>query len=266
MKLAVVLYHDEPYIDFEWSIKDKRGNPLPEGGWLSFPTTIENPQFRLYRTGSIVDPAKDIIPGSNRHMAAVDGGVTVTGSDGVGLAICPLDTPLVSLGEPGLYKYGLDYVPTKPDVYVNLFNSMWSTNFPLWIDGTWSTRVRVWVTQKGSDITRATMEARTPCLAEYADGPMGDLQTSAEGLSLSMKSVVVTSFGPDPYRKGLLLRLWETGGKSGECTIALPKAMNAMVATEVDLRSRPTGKTYRIENGRIKVRFGKFKPVSLLLK
>ena len=46
-----------------------------------------------------------------------------------------MDSPLVSLDEPGCWKYSLDFVPKRPSVYVNLFNNQWTTNFRLWNQG-----------------------------------------------------------------------------------------------------------------------------------
>ena len=38
-----------------------------------------------------------------------------------------------------------DFVARKPDVFVNLFNNVYSTNFAQWIEGSWPLRVRLWV-------------------------------------------------------------------------------------------------------------------------
>ena len=47
----------------------------------------------------------------------------------------------VSLGDTGIYKYLRDYrEPDKAIAYFNLFNNMWGTNFPQWIEGDLSYR------------------------------------------------------------------------------------------------------------------------------
>ena len=69
------------------------------------------------------------------------------------MGICPIDSPCVSLGEPGLWRYSQAFQPQKPTVFVNLYNNEWNTNFPEWQDGTWSSRVRLWPTQ-GEDSAR----------------------------------------------------------------------------------------------------------------
>ena len=105
---------------------------------MCLPFNIESPQFRVGRLGSIIDPSKDIVPGANRDLFAVDTGVAVFGPDGRGFGICPLDSPLVSLGGPGGWKYTTNSVSQRAAVFVNLFNNQWTTNFRLWNEGTWT--------------------------------------------------------------------------------------------------------------------------------
>ena len=88
-------------------------------------------------------------------MMAVATGVAITGADQAGAAICPLDSPLVSLDSPGLWNWSLDFVPKKPIVFVNLYNNMFNTNFPLWQDGSWSERVRVWPIAAGTGAAKS---------------------------------------------------------------------------------------------------------------
>lgn len=47
------------------------------------------------------NPATDIQSGANRHLYAAEYGITITGRDGAGIAVCLLDHPLISLGVPG---------------------------------------------------------------------------------------------------------------------------------------------------------------------
>jgi len=112
----------------------------------------------------------------------------MAGSDGPGIGLCPLDSSCVSLDEPGLWKFSLDFKPKKSAAFVNLYNNEWNTNFPEWQDGSWSSRVRLWVTRGGGlgeDLIVPSWEARLPLVAAVADGPAGKLAKKAQGLSLS---------------------------------------------------------------------------------
>ena len=193
------------WVEVEWHVTDKTANKIPEGGWLCLPFAVEGPHFTVGRLGGTMDPARDIIPGANRHLMAVASGVAVTSANGYGAAMCPLDSPLVSLGRPGLWEWSLDYVPKTSAVFVNLYNNMWNTNFPLWQDGSWSERVRLWPTAAGADIPEdlavESWEARLPLLAAAANGPAGKLPISQAGLTLSRRGVLVTAHRRRPRRQ-----------------------------------------------------------------
>ena len=135
---------DQPYLDVEITLHNKPADPWPEAGWLCLPVKAAQPRFRLGRLGSIIDPAHDTLPGTNRYIWALNSGLTVTDSQGHGMGLCPMDHPLVSLDVPGCWKFSRDFLPTRPLVYVNLFNNQWTTNFRLWNEGTWTSRVRLW--------------------------------------------------------------------------------------------------------------------------
>ena len=182
-QLRVTLYAGEPWLDLEWSIANKTPDPWPEGGWLCFPLRADNPAFRLARLGSIVDPAKDLVRSSNHDLFCLNGGLAVEGADGSRTGICPIDAQLVSLERPGLWHYSRDFVAHKPDVFVSLFNNLYSTNFAQWIDGSWSSRVRLWSIDRRestpSSLIGNSWEARVACLAAVADGRAG--QAAAAG-------------------------------------------------------------------------------------
>jgi len=269
VQISYTLYNDRPYLDIEWSIVDKTPNPLPEGGWLCLPLNIEHPQFKLGRVGSIIDPATDIIPGGNRRLLCLNSGMTVTGPDGNGVGICPMDSPLVSLGEPGLWKYSDDYVPTKANVYINLYNNMWNTNFPLWQEGSWRSRVRIWAVHGGDNernLITPSWEARMPLTAAFADGPGGKLPATESGLALSRRGVLVTNFGPDPYSEHTLLRVWEQAGVSGKLTVTLPAGLKATKALPVNLRGEPAGAAIPISAATFTIDLPAYAPASLVLK
>lgn len=269
VNVSYTLYEKQPYLDVEWRVEDKTPNPLPEGGWLCLPFAIERPHFKLARLGSLTDPAKDLVTGANRHMFCLNSGMTITGEDGYGIALCPLDSPLVSLGEPGLWKFSLDYMPGKARVFVNLYNNQWDTNFPLWQEGSWSSRIRLWIVRPGmgnQDLIRNSWETRAPLLVSRAAGPGGKLPLDSSGLTLSRQGVLATFFGPDPYSEKLLIRLWELAGSSGSLTVTLPAGVNAVRALPVNLRGEPLEPAVEIKHRTFKIKIPAFAPVSYVLQ
>lgn len=267
--LIMTFPRHQPYADVEWRVTEKIPDPLPEGGWLCFPFAVTQPRFLLGRLGGPIDPTKDIVLGANRHYYCLNTGLTIRGPDGAGVGLCPLDAPCVSLDEPGLWKFSLDYLPQKPTAFVNLYNNEWNTNFPEWQDGSWSSRVRLWPTGRNFDTAAALIipswEARLPLLAVVADGPAGNLPKTQAGLRVSRAGVLVTAFGQNPDDGGMLLRVWEQSGESGALTVTLPVGLKAKSAQPVDLRSTPLGEPLRIRGSRITVPVKAYAPLSLKL-
>jgi alpha-mannosidase len=254
-----------PLVDVDWRVTDKTPNKIPEGGWLCFPLAIEKPRFTVGRPGGPIDPATDIVAGGNRHLMAVASGVTIAGADNIGTSICPIDSPDISLDQPGLWKFSMDFVPRKPAVFVNLYNNMWNTNFPLWVDGSWSERVRLWPT---ADLVAPSWEARVPLLTAFADGPAGKLPVTQAGLTVSRPGVLLTAFGADPdgINKGTLLRVWDQTGSSGPLTIKLPAGCRAATATPVDLRGQNAGPPVVVTDGAFTFDLHAYAPATFILE
>jgi len=267
--LKYTLTAGQPYLDMEWSIKDKTANPLPEGGWLCFPFNIDKPHFELARLGSLIDPARDIVDGGNRELFCLNSGMTVTGPDGFGVGLCPMDSPLVSLGEPGLWKFAMHDMPRRGRVYINLYNNQWDTNFPLWQDGSWTSRVRLWAVRGDNaekEIITPSWEVRQPLVAAYTEAAPGKLPAEKAGLQLSRRGTLVTLFGPDPYSDKTLLRVWEQAGNSGSLTVTLPADFKATKAYPVNLRGEPMGDAVKIRHNAFSFKLNAFTPASFRLE
>ncbi|QIL40526.1 hypothetical protein G7074_15390 [Pedobacter sp. HDW13] len=258
------------YIDVNWAVDSKTPDKQAEGGWLCFPFNVEKPRFTVGRLGGPIDPAKDIIPGTNRHLMATTTGVALTAANKSEVVLASSDAPLISLGEPGLWKYSMDYVPRIPSVFVNLYNNMWNTNFALWQEGSWDENVRLWLvdksTQTVANLTHYGWEARVPLLTGIADGAPGGLPVSKTGISLSKTGVLITAFGENPDGEGTILRLWEQSGTGGVLNVTLPSAKQFRKATPVNLRGEVKGKAIRVINGNFSCSVKAFGPVSFVLQ
>ena len=264
--LRVTLETAQPHADIEWFIRDKRPDRAPEAGWLVLPLRVPRPQFRVGRLGVVADPAT-FVRGSNHDLFAVNTGVMITGTDGCGAAVCPLDSPLVSLGRSGAWKYSREFTAEDPTVLVSLYNNQFSTNFALWSGGALASRVRVWPVESADNAAGLVVpaaEARSPLLAAVFDGPAGSLPRARAGVAVSRPGTLVTAFGANPDAAGLLLlRLWEQSGASGECTVRLPEGMKTSSLTAVDLRGRVAGRPIPVRNGAFTFNAAKYAPLSL---
>lgn len=267
--LDATIFPDQPYVELVFSIREKKPDPWPEAGWLCLPFDVDNPTFRLGRLGSVIDPAKDAQRGSNFEVFCLNTGMTITRPDGKGVGLCPIDSPLVSIGRPGLYRHSQEFGSRRPVVFVNLFNNVWGTNFQQWNEGSGPWRVRIWAVEgKGieADLITPSWEARSPCQAAFFDGPAGKLPPMQSGIELSRKGVLVTAFGPNPDGDGILLRLWEQAGEDARCRVRLPKKMNVTQAQPCDLRGRAQGEPIPVREHSIEVSLKHFAPLSLILK
>ena len=270
----LVLYRDLPYADLELTVHNKPADSWPEAGWICLPVRASTPQFHLGRPGSIIDPATDIIPGANRHMLAINTGLTVTDGSGPGVGFCPLDNFVVSLGKPGCWEYSRDFVPHKPVVFVNLFNNHWTTNFRMWNEGTWTSRVRLWAInhyEPETALIRPSLEARYPLVSlhvGYRPGQSapkaGTLPPIQSGLEVSHLGVLVTAFGDNPDGAGTVLRLWELAGQNGPCRISLPTGFAVKTVQPVNLRGESVGQPIAVKIGEFNINLKAFAPASFV--
>ncbi len=260
---------NEAYVDVEWKVDTKTAEKHPEGGWLCFPFAVDNPTFTIGRLGGPINPATDIIPGAARYLMDVNTGVTITQADNTGMALSAIDSPLLSFGEPGLWKFSMFYVPKKPAVFVNLYNNMWNTNFPLWQEGSWTERVRIWPKPKNeqtvANLTMKSWEARLPLLVGCAEGEAGKLKYKNQGLTLSRDGILVTAFGANPDGDGTVLRVWEQSGISGPCTVKLPEGAEIFIVQPVNLRGEKQGYPIDLKNDEFTFDLKAYAPASFVI-
>lgn len=266
--LTFTLYRNKPAVELIWSINGKPADAWPEGGWISFPFNIDNPHFKLGRIGAVVDPATDFVKGSNADYCFLSTGMAVLDSNNQGFGISSPDAPGVSLDRPGLWKYSPGFVPHQANVFFNLYNNQWSTNFTEWVEGSWNARFYIWSIdgyENGSSIVIPSEEIRNPLVAALAIGKPGELPVSQQGVGLSEKGILVTSFGKNRDGNGDLIRLWEQNGRGTTCTVTLPNGSHYKTAQPCNLRGEKMGKAISIVGNKFESKINAYQPVSFIL-
>lgn len=267
--LSVALYNDMPYIEINCFIDGKPAEPWPEAGWISFPFRVENPEFKVGRLGAVIDPAKDIIKGSDFDFYLINNGVALHDKQLNGFGLSTPDAPGISLDRPGLWKYSGSFIPKRPNVFVNLFNNQWSTNFTEWIEGSWSAKMYLWsfsVYNNEQSLITPNEEFRSPLKATLLSGKPGTIPVSKSGVLLSRKGVLVTSFGPNPFGDGTIIRLWEQSGDRGKCKITLPEGTLFARALPVNLRGEKAGNAFPVKDNSFEIELEAYKPATFLLE
>jgi alpha-mannosidase len=268
VSFRLILYRDIPVVDLEFSV-EAHADGWPDAAWICLPFKIDNPQYRAGRVGSIVNPLTDFIEGSSFRYFWTDTGMAVF-NDQAGVGFCPVDSPLVSLGEPGIMKYDRHYEPKQPWVYINLYNTKWNTNFRTWFDSKLTSSVRLWCFEKYDPATALiipAVEARNSLLAATAEGGNGKLPKSQRGITLSRPGVLLTAFALDRSKEGgTLLRVWDQAGKSGLLKVNLPTGCKFVQAQPVNLRNEKTGTHIPVKKGSFQFNLGAFAPASFLLE
>ena len=268
--VTYTLHENQPYVEIDWGIDGKKPIALPEAGWLSFPFALEKPEYRLNRIGGIVNPQRELVDRTNHDFYFLNTSMTMFDNKGGGIVLNSPSSPGVSIDNPGLYKFSKTKKLTSGEVFVNLFNTQWGTNFTEWIEGSFSSKIYIW-SYKNYDAERTFItpseETRVPLKGVFYDGEKGAIPTVQEGIILSRKGILITAFGENRDGEGILLRLWEKVGENGNCTVGLPKGNNFKRAFACNLRGEITdNKGVPISNDTFQFRIKAYQPVSFILK
>lgn len=127
---------DELFVRTE--LMGKEATPYVESGSFCLPLAEDAPRYRFNKNGDLIDPARDIVPCANHALYCLES-FACAENGREGLCVVSHDAPLCAIGETGIYSYRKEYEAHAPILYFNLFNNMWGTNFPQWIQGnfTW---------------------------------------------------------------------------------------------------------------------------------
>ena len=172
----------------------------------------------LNRPCQQIDPRIQIIHCANHSYFCLEDEAAAI-SPHARVTVFPKDTPLLSIGDSGLYDYEPNFPEGRsPELWFNLFNNMWGTNFPQWIEGNFRYRFTVFSSEPDQEI---------PYAQEFPYEAIPGIPETLE---------VVDSMTEDSV---LYLMLRDHSGIAAPQTIDIPGAM----LCQTDLLHRPLGES-----------------------
>lgn len=127
---------------------NKQPTPYIEAGSFLIPMRENQKEFRINKNGILINPAVDIAENSNHCFYALENFACAFPAKSVrtetdrrkraedqAVAVISPDSLLLSIGEDETYNFRKRYEQQDPVFCFNLFNNMWGTNFPQWIEG-----------------------------------------------------------------------------------------------------------------------------------
>jgi hypothetical protein len=227
----ITLPDDVPCADLEYRIEGKVATPLAESAVVPLPLNLAKAAYRLGQVGSVIDPARDIVEGANRSLWCVDGWLDAT-DDRLGLAVIPLDMPLVSVGTTGIYSFDPARVPTGSVVYSHMFNTQWGTNFPQWLEGEFRFRIRLFPHAGDWRVAGVWRLARATFYPPAGLPLPPTLPVSASD------GFLLQSIRPRHDGAGIILRYWDALGLPRQVEVELKGPVSKV--WRCDLMERPT--------------------------
>jgi hypothetical protein len=260
---TIRLYNGLDRIDCSIELQGKRPTTLAEAGYAAFPFAIPGFQVMVEQHGTPVNLAKDLHPGSNHDMHCTSRWVDVS-NEKFGVTICPIDAPLVSIGEPRLMEWSGDYVPQKPHLYFNLLNNAWSTNFTEWQGGNFTFRFALKSHKGGwSEAPAFGERVAVPLVVAPSNSKNGSLEPSDSFLSIDEPGVWILAIKRAYDGDGTVIRLYESTGqrKSVKLNISRFKAKEAFLTDILEV-----GKPITVDKGIVRVELGPYAIVTLKIK
>ncbi|MFV0416155.1 MAG: DUF5054 domain-containing protein [Chthoniobacterales bacterium] len=116
-------------IDIELHWFDKPANRMPEAFWLGFaPALSKSNRWTIHKLGREIDTS-DVVRNGARSLHVSTGEIS-SGN----FSLRSFDAPLVAIDTPKLLNFDNKLPRGGSGVFVNLYNNIWNTNFPLWTD------------------------------------------------------------------------------------------------------------------------------------
>ena len=222
----VILYDHTKRIDFVNRINKRNtydpGDEKPtyhkkESVYIAYPFAAgAQPEFRYEIGGGSVRPNVDHLPGGCRDWLSVQNWVSVAGN-GLGVAWCPIDTPLVTLCDIWRGEWSEEWPIRNGTILAWAMNNYWMTNYKACQDGWFEFRYSL---TSGRDMPEAKAARfgwdaanSMPAVRLDTGGEDPPAARAASLCQVNDPGVVVSTVKRADDGKGIIVRLFEVAGE-----------------------------------------------------
>jgi alpha-mannosidase len=229
VRSEIILFNDEKKIEFvnhvnKASVREK------EAVYFAFPVAAPKSSFTYEIQNGWVDPSRDMLKGAGLEWFSVGHWVKASAGDWE-LAIVPVDTPLLTLGDINRGVWPQKFDPKSSTIFSYVFNNYWHTNYRAEQGGEATFR---YVMKSGpslspEELARFGRAAMTPLETgqildnDKVGNPDRPLEPGPLSfLQLDASDVVVENWKTAEDNNGTILRLLETGGHESKARLTFP--------------------------------------------
>jgi hypothetical protein len=229
VRTEIILFKDEKKIEFVNHI-NKVAVREKEAAYFAFPVAAPQPAFTYEIQNGWVDPSRDMLKGAGLEWFSVGHWVKASAGDWE-LAIVPVDTPLVTLGDINRGVWPRKFDPKNSTIFSYVYNNYWHTNYRAEQGGEVTFR---YVMKSGpsldpEELARFGRAAMTPLEIgqiidnDKVDNPGRPLEPGPTSfLQLDAGDVVVENWKTAEDNNGTIIRLLETGGHASRARLNFP--------------------------------------------
>ena len=127
VRTEIILFDDEKKIEFVNHV-NKTAVRKKEGVYFAFPVAAAKPEFTYEIQNGWVDPSRDMLKGAGLEWFSVRHWVKASAGDWE-VAIVPVDTPLVTLGDINRGVWPEKFEPKSSTIFSYVYNNYWHTNY-----------------------------------------------------------------------------------------------------------------------------------------
>jgi alpha-mannosidase len=229
IRTEILLYDGEKKIEFVNHVT-KEAVREKEAVYFAFPVAAAKPSFQYEIQNGWVDPSKDMMKGAGLEWFSVGHWVKTSSADD-DVAIVPVDTPLMTLGDINRGVWPETFAPKRATIFSYVYNNYWHTNFRA--DQGGEATFRYVITSASAlapqDLAKLGRAAMTPLETDEVidqdkvGNPTRPLEpTPTSFLEVQGSGVVAENWKAAEDGNGTVLRLLETAGAESSVTVRFP--------------------------------------------